>query len=243
MHTVDGAFIGAQTVRAADLDADGDLDVFAAASAAGEVAWWENTAGNALAWSRHSIDAAFGGAIFVAAADLDSDGDLDMLAGGVGNDTVAWWENRGGQFALPTTDTAPASITIADVADALAITVTHQGRVGDRALELTALELLFEETAGDPLTTAEANATIEELRIYRDTGSGVFEVASDTLVATVDTLALTAGQQTVSFTDGDANVEVAFAAPVTFFVVLTFPSFPSGPLVSSLRVTHVTEVP
>ena len=46
-----------------------------------------------------------------------------------------------------------------------------------------------------------------------------FEQGSDTLVATVGTLSLLAGVQTVSFTDGDPNVRVGPGTPETLFVV------------------------
>ena len=103
----------------------------------------------------------------------------------------------------------------------LRVTVTHGGRAGDSDLELARLGLRFQEdAASDPLSTAEANALVEELRVYRDAnGNGTFDPGTDTLVATIPTLALTNGVQTIAFTDGDPNVQVAFGAPATFFVV------------------------
>ena len=67
--------------------------------------------------------------------------------------------------------------------DLLEIVMTHRGRTGDSDEELATLELLFEEAPGDPLSSAEANALIDTLAVYRDTGSGLFETGSDTLVA------------------------------------------------------------
>ena len=114
------------------------------------------------------------------------------------------------------------------------------GRAGEHDEELVTLDLRFEETAGDPLTTAEANATIQNLKIYIDDGSGVFEMGSDTLVSNVVDLTLVAGRQTVTFTDGDVNVQVPVAGPKTFFVVLEFESMNMVGRVDGLRVTHVT---
>jgi hypothetical protein len=92
----------------------------------------------------------------------------------------------------------------------------------------------------DPLTTAEANAVIESLRIYRDAnGNGVFDAGIDTLVTTVPTLALTAGVQTVAFTDADANVQVAQGAPVTYFVVTELTANASTQSPNQFRVTHL----
>jgi hypothetical protein len=123
----------------------------------------------------------------------------------------------------------------------LRVTVTHGGRAGDSDLELARLGLRFQEdAASDPLTTAEANALIEELRVYRDAdGNGTFEPAVDTLVATVPTLALTDGVQTVGLPDGDPNVRVTFGTPASFFVVaqLTADASEQGP--NQFRVVHL----
>ena len=64
----------------------------------------------------------------------------------------------------------------------LRLTVTHGGRAGDSDLELARLGLRFQENEPtDPLSTAEANALVEELRVYRDAnGNGTFDPGSDT---------------------------------------------------------------
>jgi hypothetical protein len=49
-------------------------------------------------------------------------------------------------------------------------------------LELTSLELIFEESDDDPLTTDEANNMFKYLYIYLDDGSGAFESDADALV-------------------------------------------------------------
>ena len=70
--------------------------------------------------------------------------------------------------------------------------------------------------SGD-LTAAQANALFDELRIYLDDGSGTFESGVDSLVATIGTF--TGGTETISLTDGDANVQVPFGSTKRFFVV------------------------
>ena len=57
------------------VDGDGDTDVLGAAATADDITWWENTAGDGSAWTKHTIDGAFDGAIRVYAADVDGDGD------------------------------------------------------------------------------------------------------------------------------------------------------------------------
>jgi hypothetical protein len=246
-HTVDAAFGGAYDVHAADVDGDGDLDVLGAAVTADDIAWWENTAGDGSAWTEHAVDADFDGANSVYAADVDGDGDLDALGAANVADDIAWWENQGGQFALATTDTAPASMKTGTMDDILAIEVIHRGRSGDSDLELVTLELLFRGCYGSlciagNLTSAQANELFDDLRVYKDTGSGVFESGTDTLVTTVAPLALTDGVQTVTFSDGDANVQVAHGTPQTYFVVVNrVNSAPGSPTVDRFTITHITQ--
>ena len=66
-------------VGLADLDGDGDIDVLGAASVASHITWWENLTGAGTSWTKHTIDGAFVAAISVHAADVDGDGDLDVL--------------------------------------------------------------------------------------------------------------------------------------------------------------------
>ncbi|HSH05780.1 MAG TPA: VCBS repeat-containing protein, partial [Anaerolineae bacterium] len=246
-HTVDPAFAGTYSVAAADVDGDGDLDILGAAYIADDISWWENTAGDGTAWTEHTVDPAFDGAYSVAAADVDGDGDLDILGAADLADDISWWENRGGQFALATIDTAPTTLLANTSDDILQIEVTHQGRSGDSDLELVTLELLFQGCLGTGctltnLTTTQAGELFDSLLIYKDTGSGIFEIGTDTLVATVNTFALTDGVQIVSFVDGDANVQVAYGTPQTFFVVVDrVPDIPATPTVNRFTITHITE--
>ena len=95
-HLVDGAFDGAISVHAADLDGDGDMDVLGAAIRDGDITWWENTDGSGTSWTEHLVDGAFDGAISVHAADLDGDGDMDVLGAAYHADDITWWENKDG---------------------------------------------------------------------------------------------------------------------------------------------------
>lgn len=95
-HIVDPAMDGAYAVHAADIDDDGDMDVIAAAENADDITWWENTDGSGTAWTKHTIDSFFDGARAVYAADIDNDGDLDVLGAANGADDITWWENTDG---------------------------------------------------------------------------------------------------------------------------------------------------
>ncbi len=234
-------FAGAESVYAADVDGDGDMDVLGAALFADTITWWENTAGDGTAWTQHILSSTFAGAGSVHVADVDGDGDMDVLGSANDADTIAWWENLGGQFALATADSAPAVIISGQADDVLKVTMTHLGRVGDGDEEWATAALLFEDEFGYPLDSGQANALIESLSVYGDDGSGAFEPGADTLVTTVDTLTLVNGIQTVTFADGDPNVQVAYGAPRTYFVVVELTLQAWYQLPNHFRVTHLTD--
>ncbi|NOQ23453.1 MAG: T9SS type A sorting domain-containing protein [Candidatus Aegiribacteria sp.] len=95
-HTVDGFFDGAMSVYAADVDGDGDIDVLGAAKADDDITWWENSNGSGTAWIKHTVDGFFDGAMSVYAADIDGDGDIDVLGAAKADDDITWWENANG---------------------------------------------------------------------------------------------------------------------------------------------------
>ncbi len=88
-------------VIAADLDGDGDIDVAVAARAAlqgGEVLWIENLGGGVFASPLVIDDGSIVDARGLDAADVDDDGDLDLIACYLNGETIAWFENLGGGF-------------------------------------------------------------------------------------------------------------------------------------------------
>ena len=98
---INGSFAGASSVSCADLDADGDMDVLAAAHIAGDFAWWSNEGGDPVTWSKYTIEYSFAEAWPIIAYDIDQDEDLDVLAGGRAVNRVAWYENQGTVGAEP----------------------------------------------------------------------------------------------------------------------------------------------
>ena len=110
VRTISSGADGAYAVFAADVDGDGDIDALSASNFDDKIAWYENTNGDGTAWTVRTITTGADGAFSVFAADVDGDGDLDVLSASYIDDRIAWYENRGGQFALTTTDTAPSAI-------------------------------------------------------------------------------------------------------------------------------------
>jgi hypothetical protein len=69
------------------------VDILAAAPRIDAIIWWENKNNNATEWSKHVISKSFGSASCAYAADINNDGDMDVL--GLGGDAgeIAWFEN------------------------------------------------------------------------------------------------------------------------------------------------------
>ena len=89
----EGGFDGPRTVQTADFDNDGDLDVVSAALKGGEVAWWLNNGNGEFTKQQISnlagdVDSPYGCDL----ADVDSDGDLDVLAADQFDNDIVWWE-------------------------------------------------------------------------------------------------------------------------------------------------------
>jgi hypothetical protein len=97
MHVVDATLVTATSVDMADLDHDGDDDILAAVNGTDEVTWHENIGGSPPVFVEHVITAApsglADGARSVVAADLDGDGDRDVLWGARGNNRIGWHES------------------------------------------------------------------------------------------------------------------------------------------------------
>ena len=91
-HTVDDFFEGVHSVYATDLDEDGDIDVLGDAANADDITWWENTDGTGTAWTEHTVDGSFDGPMSVYAADIDGDGDPDVLGAAMLGNGISWWD-------------------------------------------------------------------------------------------------------------------------------------------------------
>jgi hypothetical protein len=88
---------GAVSVYAADLDGDGDVDVLSASYSNDKIAWYENTDGKGTFGRQKVITTNVDSAKLVHAADLDGDGDVDVLSASYSDDKIAWYENTDGK--------------------------------------------------------------------------------------------------------------------------------------------------
>jgi hypothetical protein len=87
------------SARADDIDGDGDLDIVTASQSAGRpavIAWLENTDGDGTFGAEQLIYARAEGSPSATTADVDGDGDMDVISGGF----ISWYENLDGRGTL-----------------------------------------------------------------------------------------------------------------------------------------------
>ena len=100
---IDPQLAEARTIRAADFNGDGKPDILSTGRVANLTAWYEWTGAPGQQWSKHVIDDMSFQPVHGEPADMDSDGDNDvvmslgMLAmkGDVKTNQVVWYENVG----------------------------------------------------------------------------------------------------------------------------------------------------
>jgi hypothetical protein len=104
---------------ASDIDGDGDNDILIADSSGDELLQIENTDGNGTFGAPTILATGINGAFWVSAADLDGDGDQDVLSASLSDDTIGWYENdgNGGFGSRVAITTAANSATQALAAD------------------------------------------------------------------------------------------------------------------------------
>lgn len=95
-HVISTAVIGSWSAWAEDIDDDGDLDVLSAGRDDNRISWHENTDGLGLTWTRHIVSSSANRAQKAVSADVDADGDIDMLSASGADSKIAWYENTGG---------------------------------------------------------------------------------------------------------------------------------------------------
>jgi hypothetical protein len=115
-QTISHLATGASSVFGADVDGDGDVDVLSASSDDDKIAWYENTDGAGHFGAQQVISTLADGATAVFGADVDGDGDVDVLSASFRDDKIAWYENTdgagyfGAQQVISTSGDLPVAI-------------------------------------------------------------------------------------------------------------------------------------
>lgn len=83
----------------ADMNGDQNMDVISVSSGDSKIAWYRNRDGRGVFGNQVTISTTATGARAVSAADLDADGDQDVLTSSYSDGRILWFENAGeGEF-------------------------------------------------------------------------------------------------------------------------------------------------
>jgi hypothetical protein len=85
-----------RTILPGDLDGDGDLDLYSSSNGDNSVYWYENNGRRPPQFVRRLVSNQAYYARSAYAADLDGDGDLDLMSASANDHEITWYENRGG---------------------------------------------------------------------------------------------------------------------------------------------------
>ena len=119
--SIDTSADGAKAVHIADIDGDGDLDFVGGSFYGDSVAWYENDGAANPSFTKTTISTGTDGLNDVDVADIDGDGDLDIIAASGNDDEITWFENNGAAdptFAttvIATSADNPHEVFIADM--------------------------------------------------------------------------------------------------------------------------------
>lgn len=100
LSQVSNSYMGITNIQVADINADGNLDIIVASLYHDKVIWFESDGAATPAFTARELPFNLIGASLISIADMDGDGDLDIVASGIYEDNLIWYENDGA--ATPT---------------------------------------------------------------------------------------------------------------------------------------------
>jgi hypothetical protein len=193
--TISTALATAYDALVADVDGDGDLDAVGAGFADSTIAWFEND-GTPLGagWTLRTISTAATNPRSLFTADLDRDGDFDLVSASSGDTTVAWYESSGAGTVWTAFEIATA------LAGAWAVAAADLDRDGDPDVVAGGIdEVVWYANDGTPENAAWSAATIvSSVAGVRSVATGDFDRDGDADVAFAD-----AGVDLLTWRDND----------------------------------------
>ncbi|MCP4291600.1 MAG: T9SS type A sorting domain-containing protein [bacterium] len=152
-QTVDGDWDVSWEIYADDVDLDGNVDILCQELTSGTVAWWQNDGLEPISWTRNTVVTGFGGAHCVRSADLDYDGDIDLVAAASTGHEIAWWSNEGGnpivwtRHSIRTSFLGARAVRIADM--------DNDGLLDIVGISWTNDVMWWKNEGGDPISWTE----------------------------------------------------------------------------------------
>ncbi len=186
----------ATSVFGADIDGDGDIDVFSASAYDDKIAWYQNN-GSGTFGPEQIISTSLDYINDIYAVDLDLDGDIDLVSASYIDKRIAWYENTNGlgNFTDQTTIAVlnfPVSVMAADIDgdnDADVLYADFGGSISgwDRVswFENTTVSLTIPENTlqnenvyPNPVTnvlTINSNSEVSKIELYNTLGQLILE--------------------------------------------------------------------
>jgi type IX secretion system substrate protein/VCBS repeat protein len=94
---IDNQFDDAHEIMPFDINLDGDMDVIGVSAGLNTIAYYLNDGNYPVTWTKYVVDNDFPGARSVDAADIDNDGDIDLVGAALDSHEVVYWCNEGGE--------------------------------------------------------------------------------------------------------------------------------------------------
>jgi len=199
--SADGAF----SVFAADMDNDGDMDVLSASSEDDTIAWYENNNGDGSSWTAADIDTNADGAFSVFAADMDNDGDMDILSASYDDDTIAWYENNGN--ANPSWTAVDIDTNADGASSVFAADFDNDGDMDIVSASYDDDTIAWYENDG----TSDPSWTAEDIDTNADRAYSVFAADMDN-DGDIDILSASIMDHTIAWYENDGNADPSWIA-------------------------------
>ena len=218
---IDQTANGVHAVYADDLDGDGDLDLVAAVEKLNAFKWYENNGQRPAQFTPHLVFDRALAAHGIHTDDIDGDGDTDLIGISRDDGVVAWFENRGGNYAVGVEQNSSDVHASGQLAELAQILVAHRGRPGDANIELHSLEFTFWNSSGDQLDDASFQNWVESVSIYRDTLDGQLNPSEDQLLVQLAMPVLNSQQRlAVPMPSDSGGVQIGPGQTQLFFLVV-----------------------
>jgi len=248
-HVIDTDAEVSASIWAGDLDQDGDPDIMAPYKKSGVIAssgisWYINDGAESPGFTEAKLIAGDISAPFfksIYADDLDRDGDLDVIAC-TNDDKLTWYENKGGQFAFSTSNTAPSTIDNGELDDIFKIEAKHKGRAGDTEVQLTSFHFKVQDNLGNPLSQSALDNLVDYFRIYGDNGNGTFAKWEEPFYKAFSVFSiLPDGSVILTLPENDEDFRIAGAESRIYFLTVSLTGWASGQAKNQFKIVHVTE--
>ena len=185
-HTLEPGVGGPHGIAVADIDSDGDPDLATALTTDSSLRWWSNLAPHRsnLFGETLQVEHNMSAATYIRTADMDQDGDPDLVSASPNNDRIRWWRNpNDGSDNWP-------HIQVGTLNRAYGLDLADMDGDGDTDVLVAALDgpvRWWENTSGDGQTFTEHTVT-EDPEQARAHGADV-DGDGDTDVIVLDALA------------------------------------------------------